>query len=63
MLLADMGADVVRVERLTVGDRGIDFLPQFDLEWKSNFHLETDFFVMPNPLNSNQYLSFFAKAV
>ena len=31
MLLADMGADVVRVERLTVGDRGIDFLPQFDL--------------------------------
>jgi alpha-methylacyl-CoA racemase len=31
MLLADMGADVVRVERLTVSDRGIDFPPQFDL--------------------------------
>lgn len=31
MLLADMGADVVRVERLTVSDRGIDFPPKFDL--------------------------------
>jgi alpha-methylacyl-CoA racemase len=31
MLLADMGADVVRVERLTASDRGIDFPPQFDL--------------------------------
>jgi alpha-methylacyl-CoA racemase len=31
MLLADMGADVVRIERLMLGDRGIDFLPQFDL--------------------------------
>jgi alpha-methylacyl-CoA racemase len=31
MLLADMGADVVRVERLTASDRGIDFPPRFDL--------------------------------
>jgi alpha-methylacyl-CoA racemase len=31
MLLADMGADVVRVERLTAADRGIDFPPRFDL--------------------------------
>ena len=31
MLLADMGADVVRVERLAASDRGIDFPPRFDL--------------------------------
>ncbi len=31
MLLADMGADVVRIERLAATDRGIDFPPQFDL--------------------------------
>ena len=31
MLLADMGADVVRVERLAATDRGIDFPPRFDL--------------------------------
>ncbi len=31
MLLADMGADVVRVERLAATDRGIDFPPKFDL--------------------------------
>ncbi len=31
MLLADMGADVVRIERLTASDRGIDFPPRFDL--------------------------------
>ncbi len=31
MLLADMGADVVRVERLASTDRGIEFPPKFDL--------------------------------
>ena len=31
MLLADMGADVVRVERLAATDRGIEFPPKFDL--------------------------------
>ena len=31
MLLADMGADIVRVERLKASDRGIDFPPRFDL--------------------------------
>ena len=31
MLLADMGAEVARVERLAVTDRGIDFPPRFDL--------------------------------
>jgi alpha-methylacyl-CoA racemase len=31
MLLADMGADVVRVERLSNTDRGIDFPTRFDL--------------------------------
>ena len=31
MLLADMGADVIRVERLAASDRGIDFPPRFDL--------------------------------
>lgn len=31
MLLADMGAQVVRVERLAVGDRGIDFPARYDL--------------------------------
>lgn len=31
MLLADMGADVVRVERLAATDKGIDFPARFDL--------------------------------
>lgn len=31
MLLADMGADVIRVDRVDQVDRGIDFPPKFDL--------------------------------
>lgn len=31
MLLADMGADVVRVDRLTDSDRGVNFPPRLDL--------------------------------
>ncbi|HSW20858.1 MAG TPA: CaiB/BaiF CoA-transferase family protein, partial [Ramlibacter sp.] len=42
MLLADMGADVVRVERLVVGDRGIDFPPKFDLLNRNKRSLAVD---------------------
>lgn len=31
MLLADMGADVVRIERLSASDSGVNFPPRFDL--------------------------------
>ena len=31
MLLADLGADVVRVDRIRSRDRGVDFPPRFDL--------------------------------
>lgn len=31
MLLADMGADVIRVERLSTSDKGVNFPPKFDL--------------------------------
>jgi alpha-methylacyl-CoA racemase len=42
MLLADMGADVVRVERLAASDRGIDFPPRFDLLNRSKRSIAVD---------------------